>query len=80
VAPLKSLSIIQNLQVNLNRAAEYLARTAGKFFYFVTRETWIARPACTPACFSITAKTGNRPPPRAVRRPGWWRTALAKNQ
>jgi trans-2,3-dihydro-3-hydroxyanthranilate isomerase len=39
VAPLKSLSIIQNLQVDLDRAAEYLARSAGKFFYFVTRET-----------------------------------------
>jgi trans-2,3-dihydro-3-hydroxyanthranilate isomerase len=38
VAPLKSLSIIQNLQVDLKRAAEYLARGEGKFFYFVTRE------------------------------------------
>jgi trans-2,3-dihydro-3-hydroxyanthranilate isomerase len=39
VTPLKSLAVIQNLQIDLNRAAEYLARTAGKFFYFVTRET-----------------------------------------
>jgi trans-2,3-dihydro-3-hydroxyanthranilate isomerase len=39
VAPLKSLAAIQNLQIDLNRAAEYLAKTAGKFFYFVTRET-----------------------------------------
>ncbi len=39
VAPLKSLAVAQNLQVDLNRAAEYLAKTAGKFFYFVTRET-----------------------------------------
>jgi trans-2,3-dihydro-3-hydroxyanthranilate isomerase len=39
VTPLKSLSVIQNLQVDLNRAAEYLAKSAGKFFYFVTRET-----------------------------------------
>jgi len=39
VAPLKSLAIAQNLQVNLSRAAEYLAKTSGKFFYFVTRET-----------------------------------------
>jgi trans-2,3-dihydro-3-hydroxyanthranilate isomerase len=39
VAPLKSLAIIQNLKINLNRAAEYLAKTEGKFFYFVTRET-----------------------------------------
>jgi trans-2,3-dihydro-3-hydroxyanthranilate isomerase len=39
VTPLKSLSVIQNLQIDLTRAAEYLAKTAGKFFYFVTRET-----------------------------------------
>jgi trans-2,3-dihydro-3-hydroxyanthranilate isomerase len=39
VAPLKSLAVMQNLQIDLNRAAEYLARTEGKFFYFVTRET-----------------------------------------
>jgi trans-2,3-dihydro-3-hydroxyanthranilate isomerase len=39
VTPLKSLSVIQNLRVDLNRAADYLAKTAGKFFYFVTRET-----------------------------------------
>lgn len=39
VTPLKSLAVIEKLQVDLNRAAEYLSRTAGKFFYFVTRET-----------------------------------------
>jgi trans-2,3-dihydro-3-hydroxyanthranilate isomerase len=39
VTPLKSLAVIQNLQIDLNRAAEYLSRTAGKFFYFVARET-----------------------------------------
>jgi trans-2,3-dihydro-3-hydroxyanthranilate isomerase len=39
VTPLKSLAVIQNLQVDLNRAAEYLAKSGGKFFYFVTRET-----------------------------------------
>src|SRR5580700_4489711 len=39
VAPLKSLAVMQNLQIDLNRAAEYLSKTAGKFFYFVTRET-----------------------------------------
>jgi trans-2,3-dihydro-3-hydroxyanthranilate isomerase len=39
VTPLKSLAVIRNLQVDLNHAAEYLAKTAGKFFYFVTRET-----------------------------------------
>jgi trans-2,3-dihydro-3-hydroxyanthranilate isomerase len=38
VTPLKSLVVIQNLQIDMNRAAEYLAKTAGKFFYFVTRE------------------------------------------
>ena len=39
VTPLKSLSVMQNLQVNPNHAAEYLAKTEGKFFYFVSRET-----------------------------------------
>src|SRR5271167_1551005 len=39
VTPLKSLAVMQNLQIDLNRAADYLARTAGKFFYFVARET-----------------------------------------
>ena len=39
VAPLKSLTVMRNLHVDLNRAAEYLATSAGKFFYFVTRET-----------------------------------------
>jgi len=39
VTPLKSLAIVQNLRVNLSRAAEYLAKTSAKFFYFVTRET-----------------------------------------
>jgi trans-2,3-dihydro-3-hydroxyanthranilate isomerase len=39
VTPVKSLGIIGHLQVDLNRASEYLARTGGKFFYFVTRET-----------------------------------------
>jgi trans-2,3-dihydro-3-hydroxyanthranilate isomerase len=39
VTPLKSLAVIQRLQLDLRRAAEYLERTGGKFFYFVTRET-----------------------------------------
>ncbi len=39
VTPLKTLAVMRNLQIDLGRAGEYLARTAGKFFYFVTRET-----------------------------------------
>ena len=39
VAPMTSLSIIQNLRVDLHSASEYLRRTGGKFLYFVTRET-----------------------------------------
>ncbi|MFZ0760676.1 MAG: PhzF family phenazine biosynthesis protein [Candidatus Sulfotelmatobacter sp.] len=38
VTPLKSLAVMRSLQIDLNCAAEYLAKTAGKFFYFVTRE------------------------------------------
>jgi trans-2,3-dihydro-3-hydroxyanthranilate isomerase len=39
VTPLKSLAVMQNLRIDLHGAAEYLAKTDGKFFYFVTRET-----------------------------------------
>jgi trans-2,3-dihydro-3-hydroxyanthranilate isomerase len=39
VTPLKSLAVMRNLQIDLNRGTEYLAQTAGRFFYFVTRET-----------------------------------------
>jgi trans-2,3-dihydro-3-hydroxyanthranilate isomerase len=40
VTPLKSLAAMQNFsQIGLNGATDYLAKTAGKFFYFVTRET-----------------------------------------
>jgi len=38
VAPLKSLAVIQKLRIDLNRAAEYLEKAGGKFFYFVSRE------------------------------------------
>jgi trans-2,3-dihydro-3-hydroxyanthranilate isomerase len=39
VTPLKSLAVIQNMRVDLNRASEYLERTGAKFLYFITRET-----------------------------------------
>jgi trans-2,3-dihydro-3-hydroxyanthranilate isomerase len=39
VAPVKSLAAMKSLQVNVAAAAEYLAKSAGKFFYFVSRET-----------------------------------------
>lgn len=40
VTPLKSLAFIRDsLKIDQSRAAEYLAKTASKFFYFVTRET-----------------------------------------
>jgi trans-2,3-dihydro-3-hydroxyanthranilate isomerase len=39
VTPLKSLTVIQNLHIDSQRAAEYLEKTGGRFFYFVTRET-----------------------------------------
>jgi trans-2,3-dihydro-3-hydroxyanthranilate isomerase len=39
IIPLKSLSRIQKLRVDLRRADEYMAKTGGKFFYFVARET-----------------------------------------
>jgi trans-2,3-dihydro-3-hydroxyanthranilate isomerase len=39
IAALRSLKTLQNLRLNLSRSAEYLARSGGKFFYFVCRET-----------------------------------------
>ncbi len=39
ITPLRSLSVIQKLHFDAKRADEYLARTNGKFFYFVSRET-----------------------------------------
>jgi len=37
--PFKSLAFLQNLNFNWHRAAEYLEKSDGKFFYLVTRET-----------------------------------------
>jgi len=39
VTPLKSLTLIQNLHLDLHRSTAYLEKTGGKFFYFVARET-----------------------------------------
>ena len=39
VTPLKSLAAIQKFRPDLAGASEYLQRSGGKFFYFVTRET-----------------------------------------
>jgi trans-2,3-dihydro-3-hydroxyanthranilate isomerase len=39
MAPLRSLEAVQKLRLDLDAAAEYLARSGGKFFYFVCRET-----------------------------------------
>ena len=39
VVPLRGLSILERLHVDIKSASEYLSRTDGKFFYFVTRET-----------------------------------------
>jgi len=39
VVPIRGLEIMRNLHVDLKSSAEYLERSGGKFFYFVTRET-----------------------------------------
>jgi trans-2,3-dihydro-3-hydroxyanthranilate isomerase len=39
MVPLRSLQAVAKLRLDLDRAAEYLARTGGKFLYFVCRET-----------------------------------------
>jgi len=39
IVPLRSLDVMGRLSLNLQACSTYLARTAGQFFYFVTRET-----------------------------------------
>ena len=39
ICALRSLKTLQSLGLDLKQAAEYLARSGGKFFYFVCRET-----------------------------------------
>jgi trans-2,3-dihydro-3-hydroxyanthranilate isomerase len=39
VVPLRGLEIAKRLQVDASGSEEYLAKSGGKFFYFVTRET-----------------------------------------
>ncbi|MGA7287288.1 MAG: PhzF family phenazine biosynthesis protein, partial [Terriglobales bacterium] len=39
IAPLRSLNTLQKLRLDLDGTVEYLARSGGKFFYFVCRET-----------------------------------------
>jgi trans-2,3-dihydro-3-hydroxyanthranilate isomerase len=39
VTPIRSLARIQSLHLDQQRAAEYLAKSDGKFLYFVSRET-----------------------------------------
>jgi trans-2,3-dihydro-3-hydroxyanthranilate isomerase len=39
VVPLRGLEVIRNLRVDMKGSDEYLERSGGKFFYFVSRET-----------------------------------------
>jgi trans-2,3-dihydro-3-hydroxyanthranilate isomerase len=39
IVPIRSLRTVQELRLDLDGAGEYLTRTGGKFFYFVSRET-----------------------------------------
>ena len=39
IVPIKTLTALQNLRIDLHAGTEYLQRTNGKFFYFVSRET-----------------------------------------
>lgn len=39
IAAVRSLQTVQKLRLDLDGAADYLARSGGKFFYFVCRET-----------------------------------------
>jgi len=39
VTPIRALKVLQTLRIDPARTSEYLARSGGKFFYFVCRET-----------------------------------------
>ncbi|MBZ5655744.1 MAG: PhzF family phenazine biosynthesis protein [Acidobacteriia bacterium] len=39
ITALRSLRTLQNFRLDIKRASEYLARSGGRFFYFVSRET-----------------------------------------
>jgi trans-2,3-dihydro-3-hydroxyanthranilate isomerase len=39
IVPIRTLAAMRRLRPDLNRATEYLERSGGKFFYFVSRET-----------------------------------------
>lgn len=39
IVPLRGLEVIQRLQVDVRGSKEYLEKSGGKFFYYVTRET-----------------------------------------
>jgi trans-2,3-dihydro-3-hydroxyanthranilate isomerase len=39
IVPLRGLEVIRGLHIDVRGSAEYLSRTGGKFFYFVSRET-----------------------------------------
>src|SRR5579884_1702989 len=39
VVPVRRLETMQRLQINFTQSAEYLERSGGKFFFFVSRET-----------------------------------------
>jgi trans-2,3-dihydro-3-hydroxyanthranilate isomerase len=39
IVPIKSLAALQNLRIDLHAGTEYLQKSGGRFFYFVSRET-----------------------------------------
>ena len=39
ITPLRSLAVIKDLRLDVEQSTEYLDKTGGKFFYFVSRET-----------------------------------------
>ena len=39
IVPLRGLEIARNLHIDMKGSQEYLSRSGGKFFYFVSRET-----------------------------------------
>src|SRR2546423_1340250 len=39
ITAVRSMEKLRSLELNFSRASEYMAKSGGKFFYFVSRET-----------------------------------------
>ena len=78
IVPVRSLKELQALHFDVDRAAEYLGQSGGKFFYLFPAKPSIPKPACMRACFSTMEKILRPVPPQDAVPPGRLPTALLR--